>query len=328
MRDNSSRILLSMALVIVVSASGEMANSHDGIESIQRAYDRWEIASETMELSQSGFFKINGHRELDSADELNWIVHNQECVLVGRMGNGKLGAAEAYLRNRQYSATLQQNAAGKWVVKELVLGAYDEMSYKSNRANQNSRDEVLNNSSKGACKTPWLVLPGNDDFITCVKKGTIEVTEWLNGGDGSRIAQFAFEDKDFGIKGKGAITFKNLDSGIPSRAEFEMTAANGKVGKYFMENSDFINVGQFEFPRKWRRWCQVNGATASEEEYVTSQISLPNSVPRTKFTLTGFGLPEPPGTTVLDAPFPYWLVGTIAGALLISVGFYLRNRRA
>jgi hypothetical protein len=45
------------------------------------------------------------------------------------------------------------------------------------------------------------------------------------------------------------------------------------------------------------------------------------------FTLSAFGLPEPPGTTVLQKGLPYWAVVTAGGVLLVGIGIYLRNRR-
>lgn len=46
------------------------------------------------------------------------------------------------------------------------------------------------------------------------------------------------------------------------------------------------------------------------------------------FTLTAFGLPEPPGTTVLVKPTPYWLLATLAGVFLIGAAIFFRRKKA
>lgn len=51
------------------------------------------------------------------------------------------------------------------------------------------------------------------------------------------------------------------------------------------------------------------------------------SRPLREFTLSNFGMPEPPQTTVLNSVLPYWIFGTIGGACLIGLGFYLRSRK-
>jgi hypothetical protein len=45
-----------------------------------------------------------------------------------------------------------------------------------------------------------------------------------------------------------------------------------------------------------------------------------------EFTLTHYGIPEPVGSTLLDASLPYWLLGTVAGGLFLAIGIYLQKR--
>lgn len=324
---------LCMFLGVSMCASGiaaiSSAYSYDGIESARLVYDQWNLASKTVQLSQSGFRKVYGNEKLDYTKESRWSVHDQECVLSGHTTNHRQKTAEAFLRNHQYSATLQENETGKWIVKELVLGAYDDKAYNANPEKRNTRDEVLNLVSAGTpFRTPWQILPGNDDFMICVKNGIVKISGWSKNGDGSETASFTFENKQFALQGKGEFTFHSEYRGMPLRAEIEFTAPDGTVGKSFIDNSDFVVIGKYAFPKKWRRWSEHNGKTTTEEEYVLNQFTLPSSIPRSTFTLTAFGLPEPPGTTVLHTPFPYWLAGTIVGVLLIAGGFYLRSRKA
>lgn len=69
--------------------------------------------------------------------------------------------------------------------------------------------------------------------------------------------------------------------------------------------------------------------TNGESMIVSYDLSyLPTSAALKDFTLSSFGLPEPPGTSVLQRGVPVWMVGTIGGALFIALGFYLKRRHA
>lgn len=328
MRIDASFALVGIVAFCFESTSPQIAFSGDGIESAQLAYDQWNLAPGTLHLSQSGFRKVKSKPELDYTKESQWSVHNQECVLSGLSARRGQQVSEAFLRNDQYSATLRENTAGKWTVRELVVGKYNAKSYAANSEKRNARDEVLNTASNGTpLRTPWQILPGNDDFIMCIRNGIVKISNWSRDSEGREIANFTFENNDISMQGKGVVTFHGEYKGIPLRAEIEFNAPDGTVGKSFVENSDFCKVDKFVFPKKWRRWSERNGNITAEEEWVIKQFALPSSIPRSTFTLTAFGLPEPPGTTVLHTPFPYWLIGTIGGVMLIAVGFYLRNRK-
>jgi hypothetical protein len=65
---------------------------------------------------------------------------------------------------------------------------------------------------------------------------------------------------------------------------------------------------------------------ASSEQIEQSLGIAKRDFPRN--TLSAYGLPEPPGTTVMKNGISYWLLGAIGGTLLVGLGFYLRSRRA
>jgi len=64
--------------------------------------------------------------------------------------------------------------------------------------------------------------------------------------------------------------------------------------------------------------------TLLEETKETTDFSL-NDPPESEFTLSAFGLPEPPGIE-WKKPFPWYLVLATIGALCLAVFLFLRSR--
>lgn len=144
------------------------------------------------------------------------------------------------------------------------------------------------------------------------------------------VVAFHVSSTDGLPRGAGKTQLKDAVGTITLDSDYYFLIANIDVGRATDKSPRrrFVLTNSFSSPTSSQlnvaRKLQSQKYDVNEELNLTFLASDPKPA---EISLSAFELPEPPGTTFLRTPFPFWLIGSIAGTLLIGLGFYFRHRK-
>lgn len=256
------------------------------------------------------------------------MKRNPECILLisERLESTSAEAplhGEAFAINPVYSFALERKGPGhSWVLVELRMrreGILPEI------------EQMLKPSQES---TPGLIAVYGESLLKLVAQPSFTVLRVVPlRHDGEELVQVDF-DNTHPVK-LGDDKFFPLQSGsmILDPARFWCVRSYDVRGKHprqevsrKMEIELRDPAAKHPIPKRYTEVRDVTneGVGRSVARYVTEiDYSEPSPLPSDEeFTLTAFGLPEPPGV-VWKKPTPSWLWGTLAGvALLVVAGVF------
>jgi hypothetical protein len=232
--------------------------------------------------------------------------------------------------NSQYSfALIRKNAESRWWVDDL----------KVQLTNQN-RTDLAKDGNYLRFITDFM-----QGFWAPVQVYDVDAIDLLDGKDGVSAIPIDSSNQSTGKRYEIEFVFPPSHPYKHDRVRVSFGNSGEVLGYELKEvpNQGYISIYSVEV--RYSPECVLDAVPMTNEYHAVSKLIGPDGKSPApakifskwsdyrrvdkklnEFTISHFGIPEPPGTTLLRRGIPLWTYGTLIGAFLIALGFYLRKR--
>ncbi len=301
-------VSIGLFIILLTSSSiGQDAKKKEIAKKLRTSFDQYlsklPSAKGDVELWQDG----------NKLATSKFSVKGKNTLLMAsrRSKAGEVSTAEVY--NSQYSFLVSRKSEQEqWSVNRIVL--------------------ARNFSEKDIYHSTIMLRPS---LLTATSIANIPIYELV--ADKSTIVSLV----DRQVDGKATVTviskvplecrpsFLQIDCVInidTSLGVVDSALVNYKSGNETIRETvqnEFLQQGSVKAIRSSRSETLIGDRPPTVVEF---KFAYDDSSPKDiDFTLTAFGLPEPPGTTVLNTSFPVWAISTVLAVVFIGMGFYFKR---
>jgi hypothetical protein len=328
-RCNHPLIQFIVGIVTAVFISGESIaeeNADWKDRFFAEAPKRWEgylHFARSLQLSVTGTWYKGANRSPEKNIRSEFKQTDGACLHIFQ-GIGLKGEGEAAGINPSYSFKLKRRGPDRgWIITALEFPKPSASFSDEQRMHQEKQLQTICDCLK--LWNLWLpTLIQDPDFkVTAIKNQEI---------DGSPVVRFEFSypkpDKDYPVQ--GAIRLKGGWMVLDPEHDWilrEYLVHTGQPEKYFIHKTFRIREGSRHHPIITHVTVHTVGKDEPSFERIIEgewQTVEQSDVPLEEFTLSAFGLPEPPGIQVKRSRLYLWIA--LAGIVCLSIGALIRRQ--
>lgn len=309
----------TVALAVFLCSGGSLWGSDPTSEFLQEAQPHWQryVAFERT-LVYSATSSMNGVNTVAGRKDVTILKRNGECflfvgesTLVAADGKTQYSGGEVTGRNPKYSFTLSRKTSeGPWKIIKLEKA-----------------DPPQGTEGEGA---GFLMVVDNHGLSmpSLAKKPGFRVLS-CSRAPGEVVIQFEWKPQgkqDYQVEGRIVLDpdqcwcVRSAETRALSRGQ----VINKTSLKHEYEPNQGLPLARSRYVKRWLLFANNPKPEESETNLTIAQV-VPNPLPPiTDFTLSAFGLPEPPGVT-WERPTPWYLWAGGIAIICLIVGFLFKR---